>query len=89
MIIALHFTQDDGTEDVLILRHSKCPQCQSMVPNQPTAKEFAEMTEEGRIAIIKAEKISFWKQYERGLLSSEAVQVLVNLADTCIDETGR
>ncbi len=60
-----------------------------MVPNQPTAKEFAEMTEEGRIAIIKAEKISFWKQYERGLLSSEAVQVLVNLADTCIDETGR
>lgn len=60
-----------------------------MVPNQPTAKEFASMAEEGRIAIIKAEKVSFWKQYERGMLSSEAVQILVSLADKCLDEKDR
>lgn len=47
------------------------------------------MAEEGRIAIIKAEKVSFWKQYERGMLSSDAVQILVSLADTCLDEKDR
>ena len=69
--------------------HSKCPECSFMVPNQPTAKEFAAMAEEGRIAIVKAEKISVWKQYERGMLASDAVQILVNLADTCLDEKDR
>ena len=73
----------------MILRHSKCPQCATMVPNQPTATESAAIAEEGRIALIKAEKVSFWKQYERGMLSSDAVQVLITLADTCIDEKDR
>ena len=60
-----------------------------MVPNQPTDKEFAAMAEEGRIALIKAEKVSFWKQYEKGMLSSDAVNVLIHLADTCIDYKDR
>ena len=60
-----------------------------MVPNQPTDKEFAAMAEEGRIALIKAEKVSFWKQYEKGMLSSDSVTVLINLADTCIDHKDR
>ena len=47
------------------------------------------MAEDGRVAVIKAQKISFWKQFERGVLSSDAVNVLVNLADTCLDERDR
>ena len=82
-------SQETEPDDILMLRHSKCPKCSAKVPNEPTAKEFAAMAEEGRIALIKAEKVSFWKQYERGMLSSDAVQVLVNMADTCVDEKDR
>ena len=60
-----------------------------MVPNVPTPKEYAQMAEDGRTAVLKAEKMSFWRQFERGVLSSESVNVLVNLADTCLDEKDR
>ena len=76
-------------DNIYILRHSKCPKCASLVPNKPSAKEFVEMAEEARQAMIKAEKMSFWRQFERGMLSSEAVQVLVNICDVCIDEHDR
>ena len=72
-----------------LLRSTKCPECECNVPNQPSPKEFSDMAEDGRVVVIKAQKISFWKQFERGVLSSDAVNVLVNLADTCLDERDR
>lgn len=68
---------------------NRCPECEAVVPTQHSPKEFADMSEDGRVAVLKAQKMSFWKQFERGVLSSEAVNVLVNLADTCLDEKDR
>jgi len=56
------------------------------VPNEPSPKEFAEMTNDGRVRLIKALKVSYWKQFEHGMLSREAVQALINLADAAMDE---
>lgn len=47
------------------------------------------MANDGRVRLIKALKVSFWKQFEHGMLSREAVQTLINLADTAMDEEGR
>lgn len=69
-----------------MLRHSTCPNCDTSVPNEPSPKEFAEMTNDGRVRLIKALKVSYWKQFEHGMLSREAVQALINLADTAMDE---
>lgn len=72
-----------------LIQTNRCPQCEAAVPMQPSPKEFADMSEDGRVAVLKAQKMSFWKQFERGVLSSDAVNVLVNLADTCLDEKDR
>lgn len=47
------------------------------------------MTEEGRVRMIKAEKVSYWKQFEHGMLSRDAVQTLMTTADTTIDTKDR
>ena len=73
-------------ETPLLVRLSTCPNCESSVPNEPSPKEFAEMTNDGRVRLIKALKVSYWKQFEHGMLSREAVQALINLADTAMDE---
>ncbi|CAH3195691.1 unnamed protein product, partial [Porites evermanni] len=80
---------DDGEhaeETPLLVRLSTCPNCESSVPNEPSPKEFAEMANDGRVRLIKALKVSYWKQFEHGMLSREAVQALINLADTAMDE---
>ena len=46
------------TDLILAQRKSQCPGCKSMVPNEPTHKEFADMMEEGRQRMLKAEKVS-------------------------------
>lgn len=47
------------------------------------------MTEEGRVRMIKAEKVSYWKQFEHGMLSRDAVQTLMTTADTTMDTKDR
>jgi hypothetical protein len=44
--------------------------------NRPFS-EFKAIMEECRLRVLKAMKISCWKQYERGSLSEEAVKLLV------------
>ena len=65
---------------------STCPNCESSVLNELSPKELAEMTNDGRVRLIKALKVSYWMQCEHGMLSREAVQALINLADTAMDE---
>lgn len=47
------------------------------------------MANDGRVRLIKALKVSYWKQFEHGMLSREAIQTLTNLADTAMDDEGR
>ncbi|XP_057290115.1 sodium/hydrogen exchanger 10-like [Hydractinia symbiolongicarpus] len=81
--------EDTESYPPYLLRYSTCPECETKVVNVPSPKEFSEMAEAGRIGMLKAQKMSFWRQFERGVLSSDAVNVLVNLADTCLDVKDR
>ena len=69
--------------------HSQCPQCEAEVPRVPHPKELAELAEEVRLRMIKAEKTSYWRQFEQGMLGRDAVLVLVNLADSVVDTPER
>ena len=62
-----------------------CPDCHGKVPRVPNAKEIAELVEELRIRIIRAEKTSYWKQFEEGMLDRVAVLALNSIADTVTD----
>ena len=55
----------------------------------PSTRLFIQSTRTARNSVLKAEKMSFWRQFERGVLCSDAVMVLCNIADTCMDKKGR
>ena len=69
--------------------HSMCPKCETEVPRVPHPKELAELAEAVRLRMIKAEKISYWRQFEQGMLGRDAVLVLINLADSVMDTPER
>ncbi|XP_070552787.1 sperm-specific sodium:proton exchanger-like [Ptychodera flava] len=78
-------TSDGGIE----FRTSTCPQCKTSVQNEPSSKEFADMVEEARQRMLKAERVSYWKQFEHGMLSREAIRVLVSVTEAVGDEENR
>lgn len=63
-----------------------CNDCNAKVPRALNHKELAELAEDVRIRIIRAEKTSYWKQFEEGMLDREAVVTLNNIADSAMDE---
>ncbi|KAK2184523.1 hypothetical protein NP493_262g03041 [Ridgeia piscesae] len=66
-------------------RVSVCPNCNTEVPNEPSPRELNDMRHEARLRLLKAQKISYWKQFEHGMVSREAVRKLVELVDTAAD----
>lgn len=67
-----------------------CPKCLAAehTNEDPTPNEWREMMHEARLRLLKAEKISYWKQFEHGMLSSDAVIKLSELVDTAQDTHG-
>nr|CAD7452751.1 unnamed protein product [Timema tahoe] len=61
-------------------RFTTCPDCQKDVLTEPTAREFKEMTKEARA------RVSYWRQFEHGMLSKEGVRVLVTAVDVAADK---
>lgn len=78
------FDGEDGN-----FKFSICPECDNHVYHKPSEKEFTRMMEDGRTSILKGQKMSFWRQFDRGVLSAEAVNILVSLTETCHDTNGR
>ena len=68
---------------------TQCPNCDEKLASQLRPKEILELSEEVRQRIIKAEKISYWKQFELGMLDRDAVRVLLHTADTVIDQKNK
>ncbi|CAG7734240.1 unnamed protein product [Allacma fusca] len=68
---------------------TECPECHAMVKNAPTTQEYMVMTEEARVRILKALKVSFWRQFEHGVLVEMAVLQLVNIASEAEDKPFR
>ncbi|XP_071957219.1 sperm-specific sodium:proton exchanger-like isoform X2 [Antedon mediterranea] len=81
-------TEGDGEtkhDQISGIRKSKCPSCKTLVPNEPSKKEYDDMSEEARLRMLKAERISYWKQFEHGMLSREATRVLVGCTESAAD----
>ena len=53
---------------------------------ETTKDEYKEITEEARLRCLKALKVSFWRQYEQGVLTDLAVQILRNAASVAEDK---
>ena len=51
--------------------------------------ELREMSEHARVRYLKAEKRSYWRQYEIGMLGRDAVRMLNAAADQAIDTEGK
>ena len=68
-----------------LLLGSRCKACNAEVPRVLHPKEIAELLEDMRVKIIRAEKTSYWKQYNDGILDQEAVLILNNIADDVMD----
>ena len=63
-----------------------CEECDHVMVNEPSKEEYREMTEEARLRCLKALKVSFWRQYEQGVLTDLAVQILRNAASAAEDK---
>ncbi|XP_043218270.1 sodium/hydrogen exchanger 10-like isoform X2 [Amphibalanus amphitrite] len=70
------------------MRYSNCPECNSRVFNEPTPKEHFEMANDARVRYLKTEKISYWRQFEHGMISAEAVRTLVGSTEVAADMEG-
>ncbi|KAL4706164.1 hypothetical protein ACJJTC_013629, partial [Scirpophaga incertulas] len=81
-------SEDDDT--YMGYRYTTCPDCERDIPNEPTKKEFAEMMREANQRVLKAMKISYWRQYEHGKISKNGVRALVQAVEVAADsENGR
>ncbi|XP_026320358.1 sodium/hydrogen exchanger 10-like isoform X3 [Hyposmocoma kahamanoa] len=79
--------RDDDDEDDAYMgyRYTTCPDCEREIPNEPTKKELAEMFREANQRVLKAMKISYWRQYEHGKISKEGVRTLVQAVEVATD----
>ncbi|KAK6191717.1 hypothetical protein SNE40_003328 [Patella caerulea] len=65
-----------------------CPDCNCCLPVQPTQKELGDMTDEAILRLLKAEKLSYWRQFEQGMLSRESVRTLQGFTEVASDKKG-
>ena len=79
----------DGVLVASVKDTQQCPKCEAQVPRIPHPRELAELAEEVRQRMIKAERTSYWRQFEQGMLGRDAVLVLINIADTVMDTPER
>ncbi|XP_050673131.1 sodium/hydrogen exchanger 10-like [Leptidea sinapis] len=76
---------DSDDDTYMGYRYTTCPDCEREIPNEPTKKEFAEMMREANQRVLKALKISYWRQYEHGKISKDGVRTLVQAVEVAAD----
>ncbi|XP_038218637.1 sodium/hydrogen exchanger 10-like [Zerene cesonia] len=77
---------EDSDDDTYMGYHyTTCPDCEREIPNEPTKKEIAEMLREANQRVLKAMKISYWRQYEHGKISKDGVRTLVQAVEVAAD----
>ncbi|XP_076472058.1 sperm-specific sodium:proton exchanger-like [Babylonia areolata] len=81
-------TQDEDEEKKLRV-WAVCPHCAENVPYQPTTKEMQDMRNEAILRLLKAQKLSYWRQFEHGMLSVMAVRTLQELCEAAADVNGQ
>ncbi|XP_071121113.1 sperm-specific sodium:proton exchanger-like isoform X2 [Mytilus edulis] len=77
-------------DDSLDIRpNAICPDCDCKLPCMYTRKEMKDMTDEAVLRMLKAEKMSYWRQFEQGMISREGVRKLQECTDIAADKKGR
>ena len=61
----------------------------TVAPVLTKAQQHEELEEEIRQRMIKAQKISYWRQFQQGLLGRDAARILIALADNVLSDPGR
>ncbi|XP_044264248.1 sodium/hydrogen exchanger 10-like [Tribolium madens] len=57
-------------------RYTYCPECKKDVEEQPTTKEMKEIMKEAQMRVLKAKKISYARQFEKGMVSKQGMRLL-------------
>ncbi|XP_017770748.1 PREDICTED: sodium/hydrogen exchanger 10-like [Nicrophorus vespilloides] len=79
---------DDVDEDDEFMWNSRnmiCPDCLKEVPLEISEKEMEEMLKDAQVKILKAKKVSVIKQYEKGTINKNCLQVLANSLEIMIE----
>lgn len=61
----------------------------TVAPVLTKAQQHEALEEEIRQRMIKAQKISYWRQFQQGLLGRDAARILIALADNMLSDPGR
>lgn len=61
----------------------------TVAPVLTKAQQHEALEEEIRQRMIKAQKISYWRQFQQGLLGRDAARILIALADNVLSDPGR
>ena len=61
----------------------------TVAPVLTKAQQHEALEEEIRQRMIKAQKISYWRQFQQGLLGRDAARILIALADNVLSDHGR
>lgn len=64
---------------------AQCPDCHHELPFALRPAEIATLAAETRVRYLKAEKRSYWRQYEIGMLGRDGVRQLSTMVDSAID----
>ncbi|XP_023229059.1 sodium/hydrogen exchanger 10-like [Centruroides sculpturatus] len=80
--------EDKDTTAFTPLRQSMCPDCNNSHVVEPSAKELEEMSNEANLRMLAAQKVSYWRQFDHGLLGQDTVLALIGAADVAADKGG-
>ncbi|KAL8601965.1 hypothetical protein ACOMHN_008457 [Nucella lapillus] len=81
--------EQDEDEEKKLRVWAVCPQCEEEVPYQPTTKEMHDLRSAAILRLLKAQKLSYWRQFEHGMLSVVAVRTLHELCEMAADDKGK
>ncbi|XP_069481506.1 sperm-specific sodium:proton exchanger-like [Ambystoma mexicanum] len=86
-----HTSESNATLEELFpeLLINDCPDCEKETPREPTPHEIADMIDEARLRMLKVQVISFWRQYNSGMLNRETTRILVNVSESYVDRKGK
>ncbi|XP_060556352.1 sodium/hydrogen exchanger 10-like isoform X2 [Ruditapes philippinarum] len=82
--------EEAQVEDSLdIKQNTCCSECEAQLPPQYSRKELRDMTNEAILRMLKAEKMSYWRQFEHGMLSRDATRKLQECTEIASDHKGK
>nr|XP_015837477.1 PREDICTED: sodium/hydrogen exchanger 10 isoform X3 [Tribolium castaneum] len=74
--VNVNSTAEEEEQYFLGYRYTYCPECKKDVEEQPTAKELNEIRKEAQMRVLKAKKVCYTRQFEKGMVSKPGMRLL-------------